>query len=422
MSVSWFDGVTVTVEAALSAATGTYGVWNSGKWDTATWGPDVVWTDISAYLRSVTTTRRFDRAVTSWQAGSATIVLDNRDGRFSPDNLSGPYVSAGVTAIRPWRPLRVRITYNSVTYALYTGYAVDWVESWSQAPTGQGDATVTVPCLDEWARLAGFDGFAQTPVGGGDTSGRRIHRILDNAGHTGTRAVAVGRTTVQATTLAANAATELKLTADSEGGAVFIDPSGMVVFEDQYALMEQAHSNTIQATWGDNGGAELPYGNVQTAYSGDLIRNLAQYARVGGSQQTAADATSRALYGDRQDARTDLVCETDGQALALATFTVERLKQPERRIVQITIPPRNSPATLFPQVLGRQVRDLVRVIRRPAGGATITRDCHIAGILHAFDVTGQWTTTFELSSATVYQTYATSRWDVGTWDNAAWFF
>jgi hypothetical protein len=52
LSVTWRDGVTITVRAALSAATGSYGVWDTSVWNTATWGPDVIWTDISADVRS----------------------------------------------------------------------------------------------------------------------------------------------------------------------------------------------------------------------------------------------------------------------------------------------------------------------------------------------------------------------------------
>lgn len=421
MSRAWFDGVTLTAESALSAATGTYGAWDAGLWDTATWGPDVVWTDISAYVRSFTSERKFSRDVQAWEAGKATAVLDNRDGRFSPANLSGPYVTAGVTQVRPWRPFRHRATYAGITYDLFSGYALAWHETWTGHRVGSGDATVTVPCADELARLAGYDGLEQPAVGGGETSGKRIHRLLDNAGHIGDRCVDDGRITVQPTTLAQNTATELKLTADSEGGALWVKRDGCVAFEHQYALIENARSNTVQATFGDGGGAELPYAEIEVAYSGELTQNIAAFARVGGTAQTASDNTSRALYGDLRETRTDLVCETDPQVAALAQFWVQRYKDPELRTTQIVIKPRRAPTTLFPQVLGRRVRDLIRVVRRPPGGHTITRDCFIAGISHQI-TPEDWTTTFDLWSATPYISFSTSRFDVGVWDTATWFY
>ena len=53
--------------------------------------------DISASVRTVTTTRPVTRVqgpLWEYQAGTASITLKNGDGRFDPDNLTGPYVSA----------------------------------------------------------------------------------------------------------------------------------------------------------------------------------------------------------------------------------------------------------------------------------------------------------------------------------------
>jgi hypothetical protein len=409
VSVTWFDSVTITVEAALSAATGSYGAWDSAVWDTSTWGPDVVWTDISAYVMGWGSTRAFGREVQAWNAGTASLTLNNNDGRFSPSNLSGPYVTGGITGIRPWRPIRIRASYAGTTYSVFTGYATAWTEQFHNGPSG-GYVTVEVPCVDELGRLAGFDGFEQGSQGSGELSGVRIHRILDNAGHTGVRSVDEGVNTLQATTLAQNAVTELKLTADSEGGALFIDDDGTVVFEDQLSLVNNTRSNTTQATFGDSTG-ELGYTQIESAYDGDLVVNMAAFARVGGTQQQAADNTSRALYGDRQESRTDLIAETDAQVLGLAELAVAVGKNPELRFTAFTVGPRGNPATLFPQVLGRKVRDRVTVVRRPPGGHTITRDCFIAGVSHQV-TPSDWSTTFTLSSATA--------WEFALWDDALW--
>lgn len=419
MSVSWFGGlVTLTVEAAFSAAVGSYGAWNNSLWDSATWGPDVTYVDISAYVRSIDIDRVCGVEVRKWGSGSASIVLSNRDGRFSADNLSGPYVTAGVTGIRPWRPIRITATYAGVAYPLYAGYVLDYVDTWLP---GQKDAHVTLPCVDDWAALQAFDGLEMASQGAGELSGARIHRVLNNAGHAGTRTVAAGRVTMQATTLSANAATELDLVVDSEGGGLFVDGDGTFVFEDQYALMENTRSNTVQATFGDGGGTELPFTDVTPVNGGQQIRNIVSYTRVGGTAQTASDATSRALYRDKRLTRTDLVCETDAQALALATFDLEVYKAPSKRISRIEVKPRANPARLFPQALGRRIRDLVRVVARPLGSPTVTRNCHISGVHHEIR-RDNWITTLDLWDATVYQTYSSSRWDVGTWDGAAWFF
>lgn len=419
MSLAWVDGlVTITVEAAFSAATGTYGAWDAGRWDTATWGPDTTWVDISQWVRSIQTDRAFATEVRKWGDGTASIVLENRDARFSPENLTGPYVVAGVTGIRPWRPIRISATYAGTTYWLFTGYIIDYLDTWLP---GHTDAYVTLPCVDEWTSLSGFDGLEMAPQGAGELFGARIHRVLNNAGHTGTRSIAAGRITMQATTLEASATAELDLTVDSEGGGLFVDGDGTIVAEDQYSLMENARSSTVQATFGDGSGPELPCADVTPVNGGQTIKNIVAYTRVGGTAQTAVDLTSRALYQPKRLARSDLICETDAQSLALATFDLEVYKAPKKRFSAIEVRPLANPATLFPAVLARRMRDLVRTVARPLGGQTITRDGFVAGVHHSIEQ-DQWITNFDLWDAGPYQTYSQSRWDTATWDGAAWFF
>jgi hypothetical protein len=423
MSVTPFDSVTLTVEIALEAAASTYAVWDVGAWDSALWGPDISWVDVSAYVRSVSTSRGFSRDLQAWEAGTASVVLDNRDGRFSPANLAGPYVTAGVTQVRPWRPIRITATYAGTTFPIYRGYVQAWVEGYVIGPTNSVDAISTVSCVDELAALARFDGAEQGSVGAGETTGRRIHRILDSAGHTGDRAIDDGVHTVQATTLAQDAVTEMKLVADSEGGALWIDADGTVMFVDQLALIEDPRSNTVQATYGDGGGSEIAYSDIELAYDGSLLANIATLSRSGGTAQTSADAASRALYGDARYARSDLVCETDAQVDTLADIWVARYSQPEQRVTRITLSPRRDPATMYPDLLGRKIRDLVRVKRRPPGSYTITRDVYVAGISHQITAEPKaWTTTLDLWSATPWTEFSTSLWDTGLWDSALWMF
>jgi hypothetical protein len=411
--IIWVDLVTI------SSTTVGFGAWDTAVWDTALWGPDEIFVDISDRVRSISIDRHFSRDMQVWESGTATIILNNFDARFSPANLGGPYVSYGITSIRPWRPLRIRATWGGVTYDLYKGYAVSWNESYDQPSPNGGGAYMNVSCVDEMASLARFGGLAVTPVGAGELSGSRIHRVLNIAGHTGTRVVDAGNVTMQATDLSANAVEELKLTTDSEGGGLYVGKDGAVVFEDSTALVENARSNTPQAVYGDGPG-ELPYSDVQPAYDGDLLVNIASWSRTGGTTQTATDEISRALYRDKRDtSKTNLMCSTDAQVATLAQFFVQRFSKPEDRIASVTIKPRNNPIALFPAVLSREVRDLVRARRRPPGGITITRDCHIAGIAHEIDGEN-WVTTFTLWSASVYQ--GVGRWDVATYDNSTYFF
>jgi hypothetical protein len=420
VAVTWRDGVTLTAEIAMSTASGGYGVWDLGRWDEFAWGPGVEWQDLSSRLRGLSTERRFSRELNIWQAGRAVISLDNRDGDLSPDNIDGTYVISGTSQIRPSRPCRLRATYGGITHGLIRSTVTDWREHRTQGADGRSDSWVSVASEDAWSDLAGIDGVEQDPVGAGELSGARVARILAAAEYRGGLALDAGVVTLQASTLGRGPIADLKTTVDSEGGACWIDADGVLVFHDRNAIIESSRSNTVQHVFGDGGGSEIPYQALDAEYDRSLICNDARFKRVGGTVQVASDATSRSVYGLRRDVQSDLICETDTQARSLALWKVARYADPEKRFTRMVLKPRTNPTVMFPVVLGLRERDLVRVTSRPAGGYEVTRDCHVAGISHAVTA-DDWTTTVDLWSASAYDSFWTSRWGVGRWDEFRWF-
>src|SRR5581483_187978 len=109
------------------------------------------------------------------QASTASVVLDNNDGRFDPTNLSGPYVSGGVTQVLPMVMMRIRSTYGD-GYQLWRGFA----DSWDLSYPGLGaDATCTLNGTDGTKILQGLFLDTTPSAGGGEFAGTRIGRILD---------------------------------------------------------------------------------------------------------------------------------------------------------------------------------------------------------------------------------------------------
>lgn len=430
--------VELIVELGLMTPTSFSGIWDVAIWDTSFWGTGPDRRDVSDYVRLMNTSRSFSDDLKSWNAGSVNIVLDNRDGRFSPDNLEfgAPYVVAGLTGIRPGCPIWVSIQFAGTTYPLFAGYATDWNEGWQGHsitastcddnidPDGvdrEGDAFMALVGTDEWGRLGRQK--RRTPValtGAGDTFGERISRILASAGYSGSTVLGSGVATFQDTDLSSEVLGELNKTAESEGGAVWVDADGSVVAKGRYALMEDVRSSTIQVAFGDNPAAgEIMWTNISIAPVSDQgIINHAIYMRTGGTAQEVSDATSIVLYGtcDDDSQPTDLTCQDDAQVLALAQWRVITGNEPEAVVNDIQLKPRCDLDTLAPMVLDRQIRDLISIRIRPPSTQNhyFYRECFIAGISHTI-AEDDWTVTFNLSSATAYRKFATSLWDQGTW-------
>lgn len=80
-----------------------------------------VWSDITAFVRSVSIARGKDELLDGFSAGSASIVLDNRDRRFDPLFASSPYVGA----IVPRREVRVFYDYGTSGTVTRTNLALN---------------------------------------------------------------------------------------------------------------------------------------------------------------------------------------------------------------------------------------------------------------------------------------------------------
>ena len=413
----WGTGYTLFVEAAFSATYEGSGVWDSGLWDTATWGPDVIWSDVTADLFAFSSRLGRNREDGHFTAANGQVILDNVSGDYTPENLSGPYVAAGVTGIRPGRPIRAYVTSPGGTVdPVFFGRIEDFDELLNKAPQ------TTFAWVDGIAQLAGVDGYEQTAQGSGELAGVRLHRVLDNAGWTGDRAIDEGAATMQPTTLAQDAWTEILLTADSEGGEVWIDPDGTFVFEDREARLRNTRSNTVQYVFTDDetDTTGYPFESVTLLSGMDILANEIALARSGGTVTVEADEDSKALYELARWGRNDLLNDDDTYVSLLAQFLLERRKDPTRKPRAIVLNPRVY-GTLWPVVLGLRIGDRVTVTRHHEPTMTaITHSCFVDGIEHSVSG-GEWLTTVRLAATSAYPSSAEfGVWDTSLWDATYW--
>ena len=397
---------TVVPEIMFTASPGNtvlhFGDASRGLFGTGTFSGADDGVDVNAYARSISIQRgvsRHDGVYARAEAGTCSMVLDNRDRRFDPTNTAGPYTSGGVTQVQPMREFRVRSTWNGVTYDLWRGFADAWTLTYPNY--GETDAVCTLTGTDATKVIANFDGAEQASAGAGERTDQRIDRVLDNAGWPDAyRDLDTGLTTCQATTLAANAWTEVLLATDTEIGEVLIDETGKVSFRNRHAPQIDTRSATSQATFGQGAG-ELPYADVVIDHDDTQIVNEAHISRTGGTSQTASDSGSQLTYLKRTFVRTDLIHQTDTESLNYAQFVVALRANPNLRFASITIDPQADPTLLYPQVLGRKIGDRITVKLTPpdtsgsGSPATIEREVFIRGIQHEIG-NDSWRTTWAL--------------------------
>lgn len=401
----WFP--IVTVEVAFSTAVDAVGYLIlddpvRGKLDTGTLGADY-FDPVSQYVERANTSRgsgRFDGVYARAEAGRATVVLDNGDRRFDPTNLDGPYVSAGITEIEPMRTFRIMAEWAGTVYHLWRGYADEWRLDWTDL------AKTTLSGTDGTKVLSNFDSVAGGLVGGGETTGARIIRVLDNAGWSAVdRVIDAGLTTVQSTDLASNAWTEVLLTSDTEIGETYFDAQNRLVFRDRHAILSDTRSTVPQAVFGCDPG-ELGYDSVEIVNDDTQVRNIIRISRVGGAVQTAEDADSQVKYLRKTWGRSDLIMQTDAEAADYAAYVLSFSKDAELRFSSLRVSPTTDPTNLWPQVLGRELGDRITVKFTPpgGGGVTIQRDAFIRGIRHDIGA-GTWSTTWTLQDADTYLSF-----------------
>jgi hypothetical protein len=105
------------------------------------------WTDVTTYVREISIRRGRSDEFQDFDAGTASLTLDNRTRIFDPTLTTGTYYGNLV----PRRQIKITATNNGTVYPVYRGYISGWPMSITEAGF---DATVTLECYDALGLLA----------------------------------------------------------------------------------------------------------------------------------------------------------------------------------------------------------------------------------------------------------------------------
>lgn len=284
--------------------------------------------DLTPDVYSITINRGRNIMRDTFEAGTATVRVLDPLSYFNPQNTLSPYFGL----LSPLRKLRISATINNVGYFLFSGYTTEYKYTY---PQNQDTGYVDIICSDAFRLMQQAAILGVTGATAGQDTGTRIGKILDQVGWPASmRTIDTGNTTcvvdpgTSRTTLDA-----VKNAEFSEQGAFYINQEGTAVFLNRTNVIKQYGLTPI--AFNQTGG--IPYTNLVFAFDDKLIINSAAMTRVGGTQQTASDATSIAKYFPHQLNEANLVAQTDADTLNIARIYVSTRKETTIRIDAMTV-------------------------------------------------------------------------------------
>lgn len=235
-----------------------------------------------------------------------------------------------------------------------------------------------------WAAVEGFPG---------DRVGERINRILDAKGWPdGLRDISTGLVTCTSWDHTGKPIPgELALLADTEGGRLWFDPDGVLVFNDRHHAIDEAAS--VAATFSDDGD-DIRYLTAGRNKRWSSIINVTTVeARSTVHSVRYIDVASRERF-EEQPPRGDKfqVLADEVELLSIASTRVHEHLEPRVEVEGITFKPSADRAALVDMILARRVGDRLLFERTPQAIGT------------------EWTT--ELEAVSYKHSLTTTDWDV----------
>ena len=284
---------------------------------------DVV--DISDQVGKISIRRGYNLLQDQFQAGTATVRVYDPTGAWNPQNPASPYYGKLI-------PLRkMRVTGDGIY--LFSGYTTGYFYTY---PKDQDIGFVDIECSDAFRLFNMANITTVTGSSAGQTTGARIDDILDTVSWPASmRDINTGDSTVQADPATARTSLNaLKNVEFSEQGAVYVSPGGNLVFDERSFIISKSGQNPTTFA---NDGSGIGYKNIVFAFDDKLIINQASITRTGGTAQTATNAESIAKYFPHSVNYSDLVVQTDAEALNIARTYVATRAETTIRIDALTL-------------------------------------------------------------------------------------
>jgi len=352
---------------------------------------DVTTTD----LRSVDLMRGRTRADQRISAGTMTIVLDNRSGNYDPDNLSGTWVSGGVSLLRAGLRARLVATWSSTAYVLFDGYLetpdadvnFDSFSTMIFTDAIASFAKVTIPALNDYYY-------------NGETTTTRMGRLLNYASWpsgSSWRSL-TGSVTLQATAQGANMMDMVEQCVQAESGAFYVSRSGVATFLN---LQHKFSRPTMLLLDDSPSDTTIEYYNLKTTAGTLQLVNDATVNRGKLKQKTARYAPSVTKYGQVRKVAVDAPILVDNVASKLALYLARKDGNPSTTVSQVSFTAL-ALDVLYPDFLSIELMDQLTVNRVTVDGRSLSMNLVLEGVHHVI-TPDNWDVTYYTSPMNPYR-------------------
>jgi hypothetical protein len=344
--------------------------------------------DISSQVLRCSTRRGRNRILSNFEAGTATVTLNDPNSDFNPQNPSGPYFGK----LLPLRKIRIyaqtEFAGDTVEVNLFSGYITSYDTGFYEGTNET--ATVVLQCVDGFRLLnnvaTGLTSIPGCPAG--QLSGARVEAILDFAGFPDSmRSTSVGNSTMQADPSGTNRSilAAIQTVEQSEFGAFFMQRSGKTLFLDRDDVAKRA--DAVPRTYTDLGTpGTFPYESIDFAFDDQLILNDITVTRnndgIGPAlPQTVTDQESIDRFFIKSGQRSGILVQSDQESLDQASTLLDARKDADLRIDSITLNLNADISELNTLVnLTSDIYNLILAEKQMPGGSSIVRELFIQGV------------------------------------------
>jgi hypothetical protein len=344
--------------------------------------------DVSDLVDSIKTTRGRSATADLFQTGTLSLRIIDQTGAFNPMNPASPYYNL----LTPMRKVVITATYGTTTYPIFAGYITSYNTT---TPRDVGEVVYTTIQAVDGFRLANNAQITTvTGATAGQSTGTRVGKLLDAIGWpTGMRDIDTGQTTVQTDpgTLR-NALSALQTIESTEYGALYMDALGNFVFQDR--LLTSSSVAGTPVVFNDDG-TGISYNNALWKLDDSLVFNKASITRTGGTAQVASNQSSIDKYFLHSYQETNLLMESDADALNNAQAYVASRSETAIRCDAITLDlyTANYDAGIV-AALNLDFFDPVTITTTQPGSSTLTKTLQVFGVSHDIRPSS-WKTTLQ---------------------------